>query len=160
VRAFSLQQVRDSPASLHTRQELPVFKTVLRLLLKSQVCLDCFSRHFKKQYWKLTDRIVLYSNYQTIMDVLCLRILIWVYDCFTVLQLIPYSSITKHTVSKARTKKKIPIYLLTSWIKQKCYQKWLLFKVKVCLCLRPRMCSPLCKKPMTDHDKFSLLISS
>lgn len=61
-----------------------LFKAVLRLFFKSQVCLDCFSRHFRKCYWELADSTVLYFNYQTIMDVSCLRILIWVHDCFTV----------------------------------------------------------------------------
>lgn len=116
VRGFSLQQVRNSHAGLHIHQELPVFKAAFRLFLKSQVCLGFFSRHFKQHYCKLTGSIVLYCNYQTIMDVLCLRILIWVYGCFTVLQLIPYSHISKQTVKSKGWKKSI--YLLTYRIRQ------------------------------------------
>lgn len=77
VRDFRLKQVRYLHASLHTCQELTVFRALLGLFLKSEVFLDCISRHFKKYYCKLTDSIVLYCNHQIIMDVLCLRILIW-----------------------------------------------------------------------------------
>lgn len=84
MRGSSLEQGRDSCASLHLSQELPFFEAVLRLFLKSHVCLDCFSRHFKKYYAKLTDSVVLYCNYQTIKRSCASDY--W-FECMTALQL-------------------------------------------------------------------------
>lgn len=138
---------------------LPVLEAVLGRFLKSQVCLDWCSRHFKKHYCKLTDDTVSYCNYQSITDVSCLRVLIGVYDCFTVLKLNLYSHITKQPLQKPVWKKKILLFADNS-MRQKRFQKWVLFKVKVCLWLRTRMYSPICKKNITDDDNFWLLINS
>lgn len=94
---------------------LPVLEAVLGRFLKSQVCLDWCSRHFKKHYCKLTDDTVSYCNYQSITDVSCLRVLIGVYDCFTVLQLNLYSHITKQPLQKPGWKKKSFYLLTTAW---------------------------------------------